>query len=255
MKNTKMALSIVGMVMLSLWAISGGASQVDFSGTWVLDKQKTHDLPSGLKSYTMAVTQTEHQFVVETKVEGDLRPPERGPSAGFPGAGGPTGGAGGGGPTGATRGGGPTGGGLPGGARGGGPSGGTAGGGFPGGPTGGGLPGSEPTPGAMALRMAFPKATYSLDGNETTAQFGGPTPSNVRFKAKWAKDGKWLELTSVRDVNFGEYSAIFTTKERWTLSEGGEVLKLQRTVVTSQGSDAIKLIFRKGQAEPQTPPQ
>jgi hypothetical protein len=103
--------------------------------------------------------------------------------------------------------------------------------------------------------MMVPKATYSLDGNETTAQFGGPTPSNVRFKAKWAKDGKWLELSSVRDVNFGEYSAIFTTKERWTLSEGGEVLKLQRTVVTPQGSDAIKLIFRKGQAEAQTPPQ
>jgi hypothetical protein len=103
--------------------------------------------------------------------------------------------------------------------------------------------------------MVIPKATYSLDGKETTSEFGGPTPSRVRLKAKWTKDGKSLELSSVQNVNFEERSVIFTSKERWTLSGSGEALKLQRSVETPMGIDAVKLIFRKGEAEPQTPPQ
>ena len=44
----------------------------------------------------------------------------------------------------------------------------------------------------------------------------------------------------------------FTTKERWTLSEGGEALKVQRSVETPMGTDTVKLTFRKGQAALQT---
>jgi hypothetical protein len=56
-------------------------------------------------------------------------------------------------------------------------------------------------------------------------------------------------------MNFGGNTGTFTTKERWTLSEGGEVLKLQRSVETPMGIDTVKLTFRKGKAEPQTPEQ
>lgn len=227
MRRTKVLFSIVGMVILSLWAVSGKAVQNDFSGTWVLDKDKTHGLPSGLSNYTMVVTQTEQQLVVETKVEGDLRSPEGGPPGG-------------------PEGGGPEGGPPPGGPEGGGP---------PGGPEGGGPPGGGPPSGTMALRMVIPNATYSLAGEETTVELERPARGTAKLKAKWAKDGNTLELSSARDMNFGGNAVTFTTKERWTLSEGGEVLKVQRSVDTPMGTDMIKLTFRKGKAEAQTPQQ
>ena len=235
--------------MLGFCAISIEAAQDDFSGVWVLDKEKTHDLPPKLKSYTMVVLQNEQQLGVETKLEGDLRPPQGQPGEGFPGGGSPGGPGGGGSP------GGPGGGGFPGGPGGGGSPGGPGGGGFPGGPGGGGFPGGGPRSGAMALRMVIPKATYSLDGKETTVEIKGSMPGTLKLKAKWAKDRKALELSSVREADFGGHSVTFTSKERWTLSDGGEVLKVQRSVESPRGTDTVKLTFRKGNSEPQTPQQ
>jgi hypothetical protein len=220
-RKTKVIFSIMGMVILSLWALSGKAAQNDFSGTWVLDKDKTHGLPSGLRNYTMVVTQTEQQLVVETKMEGDLRAAEGGPPGG-------------------PEGGGPEGGPPPGGPE----------GGPPGGPEGGG-----PPSGTIALRMVIPNATYSLAGEETTAELERPARGTAKLKAKWSKDGKRLELSSVRKVNFGGNSETFTTRERWTLSEGAEVLKVQRSVETPMGIDTVKLTLRKSKAEAQTSEQ
>jgi hypothetical protein len=107
----------------------------------------------------------------------------------------------------------------------------------------------------MALRMMVPKATYSLDGKETTAGIEGPMPGTIKFKAKWAKDRKALGLSSVREANIGGNSVTFTIKEKWTLSDGGEVLKVQRSVETPRGMDTVKLTFRKGKSEPQAPQQ
>jgi len=221
-RKTKVVFSVVGMVILSLWAITGKAAQNDFSGTWVLDKEKTHGLASELKSYTMVVAQTEQELSVETKVEGDLQP-EREPGESFPG-GGP-------------------------------PPGGPVDGGPPGGPEGGGPPGGGPPSGTVALRMVIPKATYPLSGEVTTADSERPGRGAAKLRAKWSKDGKTLELSSARNMNFGGNTETFTTKERWTLSEGGETLKLQRSVETPMGIDTVKLTFRKGKAEPQTPQQ
>jgi hypothetical protein len=217
MRRVKVVFTIVGTVMLCLWAVSGKGAQNNFSGTWVVDKDKTHGLPSGLKNYTMVVTQTEQQLVVQTKVEGDLRPPEGGP---------------------------------PGGPEGGWPEGGPPPGGPEGGPPGG-PEGAGPPSGTMALRMVIPNATYSLAGEETMAELEHAGRGAARLKAKWSKDGKTLELSSVREVNFGGNSETIMAKERWTLSEGGEVLRVQRSVETPMGTDLIKLTFRKGQAEPQ----
>ena len=75
MRKAKVAFSVLGIVVVGFCTVSTGAAQDDFSGYWVLDKEKTRDLPDGLQSYTMVVTQNEQQLVVETKVEGDLRPP------------------------------------------------------------------------------------------------------------------------------------------------------------------------------------
>ncbi len=226
MRKTKVLFSIIGFAMFGFCAASIGVAQDNFTGVWVLDKGKTHDLPSGLESYTMVVTQNEQRLVVETKLEGDLQSREGGPREGPPEGGGPP--PGGPGDEG------------PGGAEGGPP---------PGGP-GGGPPG-----GGMAVRMVIPNATYSLDGEETTAEIESPMPGTAKLKAKWATDKKTLELSSVRETNFGGRSVTFTSKERWTLSNGGEVLKVQRSVETPRGLDEVKLTFRKGKGEAQTPQQ
>lgn len=231
MKKTKVVLSILGLVLLSTFAVSVEAAQEDFSGDWVLDKGKTHDLPPGLKSYTMVVTQTEQQLVVETKLEGDLGPREGG---GFPGGGPP--------------GGGPPGGGFP--------DAGPGEDGPPGaGPGGGGFPAGGPPGGTMALRMVIPKASYLLDGQESTAQLEEPMPGSAKLKAKWAKDKIGLELSSFREINFGGNSVTFTTREKWVLSDDGETLKIQRSVETPRGLDTIKLTFHKVPGKPPLPQQ
>jgi hypothetical protein len=48
----------------------------------------------------------------------------------------------------------------------------------------------------------------------------------------------------------GQNLTALTAKERWTLSEDGQVLKVQRTVSTQQTSETVNLIFRKKPAAP-----
>lgn len=207
------------------WLICGGSAvsaehdQPDFSGTWILDKAKTRNLPSQLKSYTMAVKQTEKELAVETKVEGDFSPSEGGPGEGFPG--------------------GPPGGDFPGGPGDGGPP--------PGGP--GGFPGGGPPSGFIALGSVIPSATYSLDGEETEAQVTGRMRGTATLKARWTKDGKGLQLFAIRQTNFQGNTENLTTKEKWTLSNGGNMLSVQRTVETPFGTDEVKLTFQKGQGK------
>ena len=200
----------------------------------------------------MAVTQNEQQIVISTKLEGTLPPLEVGldqvssdigGSAGNPTGGGISNnsrGAGGGNPVGSSDGGGF-------------PSGRAGGGASPNGPVGDDLPRNGPPSGTLALRMVSPMATYALDGKETTSQVQTPTPGTLTLKAKWSKDRKNLELSTFEEAVFKGHRETFTSKERWTLSEGGEALKVQRTVETPQGPDSIKLVFRKDTGEASRP--
>jgi hypothetical protein len=98
----------------------------------------------------------------------------------------------------------------------------------------------------MALGMAIPSATYSLDGKETTAEMGGGMPpGTTTLKAKLAKDRKALELSAVRHLDIQGNRVTITSKERWKLAEGGAVLSLQRTVETPGGTDTVKLTLIK----------
>jgi hypothetical protein len=100
--------------------------------------------------------------------------------------------------------------------------------------------------------VGLPQVIYSLDGKETTAVGGSNFTS--KLKAKWSKDGKTLDLSIVqKETTSMQQGATDTIKERWTLSEGGEVLKVQRSVVTEGGSDVITLIFGKGTSGAPTP--
>jgi len=80
MRKMAVIFGIIGIIVIGFCAISMEAAQNDFLGTWVLDKEKTHSLPREVKGYTMVVTQDEQKLVVETKVDGGLRPPEYGSS-------------------------------------------------------------------------------------------------------------------------------------------------------------------------------
>ena len=73
-----------------------------FSGIWVLDKERTKDLPGTLESLTLKVDQTVEQLSIDAVLVGEIRPARGqrsapgGLSTGFPG-GGRRGGMGGGG--------------------------------------------------------------------------------------------------------------------------------------------------------------
>ena len=205
----------------------------DFSGAWVLDKNKTSDLPPTLESYTMTITQDAQQLTVETDMKGEIS--MRG------GPGGQSGGRRGGGPGGGPGGGGPGGGGFPGGPGGGGPG----GGGFS-------LPIDVIM--GMALRMVLPKATYSLDGKETTHEIearrgaeGQPSQpgASLALKASWKKGGKILELQSTRKFKTPEGDRSMTNKDRWELSEDGQTLIVKRTLDMPTGVEEIKLVLTR----------
>jgi hypothetical protein len=214
---------------------------------WVLDKNKTSDLPPTLESYTMTVKQDAQHLTAETDLKGEI-----GMRGGPGGQGGGRRGGGGGFP-----GGGPGGGGFPGGGPGGGgvPGGAPGGGGFPGGGPGGdsfSLP--KDVIMGMALRMTLPKATYALDGKETTHEIearegaeGRPSQpgASLALKASWKKGGKILELQSTRKFKTPEGDRSMTNKDRWELSEDGQTLTVKRTLDMPTGVEEVKLVFTR----------
>jgi len=89
------------------------------------------------------------------------------------------------------------------------------------------------------------KATYMLDGSETTAEVGGRMPGKATLKAKWMMDGKVLELNTVRNVTFQDNPVTITQKEHWELADDGKVLKIHRTTESPRGTQESKLTFNK----------
>lgn len=107
--------------------------------------------------------------------------------------------------------------------------------------------------GSLASAVVKPYATYSLDGKETAVeQRWGTSKVKSRFKAKWSKDGKTLDLSLIqRGTTTQEHSPALTIREHWSLLEGGEELKMQHSVEIPGGADTVTLVFRKGPDKPQ----
>jgi hypothetical protein len=229
MKRTIVVYSVVAAMMFCAWAINAAPVTTDYSGTWVLDKTKTPNLPEKLESYTMVVTQDPEQITVETQVIGDLKPTgegsggQRSGGGGLPGGGGRSGGIS-----------------LPGGI---GFPGGRGGGGFPGGGAGGS--GAGRAGGGGALGMALPTATYLLNGEETRVDIEDRMGGSATLKARLKNDGKQLELSMTRNISMQGKEFTLTARERWELSEDGRVLKVQRTVESPRGSQEISLTFNR----------
>jgi hypothetical protein len=89
------------------------------------------------------------------------------------------------------------------------------------------------------------KATYNLDGSETTAEMTGRMPGKATLKAKWMGDGNILELNSVQNVNVQGNDVTITRQDHWELAEGGKVLKIHRKSESPRGTQELKLVFNK----------
>ena len=88
------------------------------------------------------------------------------------------------------------------------------------------------------------KATYNLDGSETTAEMTGRMPGKATMKAKWMGDNV-LELSSVQNVNVQGNDVTITRMDHWELAEGGKVLKVHRKSESPRGAQESKLVFNK----------
>jgi hypothetical protein len=89
------------------------------------------------------------------------------------------------------------------------------------------------------------KATYNLDGSETSVEMGGRMPGKATLKAKWQNDGKTLELNSVRQANIQGNDVTITQQDHWELGDGGKTLKLHRVSENPRGKQESTLMFNK----------
>jgi hypothetical protein len=90
-----------------------------------------------------------------------------------------------------------------------------------------------------------PASIYKLDGSETTAELTGRMTGKATRKAKWANDGKTLELSDVRNVNFNGNDVTINIKEHWELADDGKTLKLHRVTESPRGTQEVTLVFTK----------
>jgi hypothetical protein len=79
-------------------------------------------------------------------------------------------------------------------------------------------------------------ATYTTDGKESTNSLSG----NV-FKSTVKWDGDDLSLETKGSFNGNE----FTAKDRWTLSEDGKTMTVQRHLASALGETDQKVVFEK----------
>jgi hypothetical protein len=221
MKWKQLTLSLVGMATLILCAVSIKAAENDYSGIWVLDKGATKGLSSHVRAYDMVVTQDGQQLVVTTQTEGQLTVGEQGSRTSdntnaLARAEAPQG-----------------------------PK--TAGLTMVGSP--GTMGDNSLSNGSLAFRTVVPQATYTLDGKKTTVNLVGF--GQATLTAKPGKNGKSLDLSMTHQETVGgQLMTALVAKERWTLSDDGQVLKVQRTVSTQQTSETVNLVFRKKSGTP-----
>lgn len=219
MKRVLIGCALTLVLVAGVFAAS--STPANFSGTWVLDKDKSDGLPRQLQnveSYTMAVTQDDKQLTVENKIAGGARARSGREQNGASGENnaprdrvGQAGGQGGG-----------------------------QDGSMTGGRRRGGFGGQG---GGMGLGMGV--VTYKLDGSESKIESAGGRGGAATVKAQWKDGGKVLELTNSRSFNIQGNDMTRTVKDRWELADGGKTLKIKRSVDGMQGSQESTLVFYK----------
>lgn len=101
--------------------------------------------------------------------------------------------------------------------------------------------------GTLALAMTPNAVTYKLDGKEEKVEIKKEDKviGYARIKAKLDKNGKTLQLTTIRrqKTPYGEMET--TTWESWKLSGDGKSLKFQRTVETPTQRDELTMMLSR----------
>lgn len=88
------------------------------------------------------------------------------------------------------------------------------------------------------------KSVFKLDGSETTTEVEtrmGKMP--VKSKATLSASG--LETMTSRTFNTPNGEMTMTTKENWTLADGGKTLKIVRTSTSPRGETTSEMVFTK----------
>jgi hypothetical protein len=181
------------------------AAPTSFAGTWTLDKSKSQGLSQRTQN-AESVTWTVTQTDKTITIEEKV-------------TGGQPGGGGGAAPSGAAPSGAPPAGGPPPGAGG--------GQGGPGRGMGGGMMGPR---------------TFNLDGTEVSGETG--RGKYVRT-AKWANDGKTLELTQKSTIQGPEGEVTLTSSEKLELSADGKVLTVARHSESPRGPQDSTWVLNK----------
>jgi hypothetical protein len=88
-------------------------------------------------------------------------------------------------------------------------------------------------------------STYKLDGSETTTDLTGRMTGKVTRKAKWAGDGKILELNAVTNADFNGNAFTSTSTEHWELADDGKTLKVHRKSESPRGTQESTYVFTK----------
>jgi hypothetical protein len=218
MKKFLIGCTLTLVLLAGVCAASG--TSANFSGTWVLDKNKSDGLPpqwQNVESYTMVVTQDDKQLTVENKIAGGARAGGEQGSSGEQGTG----------------------------RRQGGVQGSGQGGGMAGGRREGGFGGQGGGRGGRGGGMGMGTASYKLDGSETKIESAGGRGGGATLKAQWKDSGKVLELTNTRSFNMQGNEMTRTTTDRWELADGGKTLMVKRTADGRQGSQESTLVFNK----------
>ncbi len=228
MKRQIAAFTLCSVLLIGISVVATAQTNTDFSGTWVLDKKKTSDIPSELKSYKLVVKQDEKQIFFESVVDGHFGPPagqdqsKTAPQVTLNAA--------------------PT------------PS-------SPNSTVGGISLGTSDSSGGVgssrnviargrALATVIRRMTCSLDGKEMVREVGGISPGKIRRKALWKKGDKMLELNVARDFESQGSPITSTVRELWELAEDGKVLKIKRTVNLLAGWDETTLVFTREPVNP-----
>lgn len=84
--------------------------------------------------------------------------------------------------------------------------------------------------------------TLTMDGKENINENERGTSSSV---VSWSDDGSNLIITSNREFNRDGQNFGMNTKEVWTLSEDGKILKIQSDTSSPRGERSVSLIYDK----------
>jgi hypothetical protein len=84
--------------------------------------------------------------------------------------------------------------------------------------------------------------TLTMDGKENISENERGSSSSV---VSWSGDGTNLIITSKREFNRDGQTFEMNSKEVWTLSEDGKILKIQSDTSSPRGERSVSLVYDK----------